>query len=547
VGSILLGVFQRAHRKVMLMSGLTVGAFAKFLSEKTTELDKPFHLHNLLKFVALRKDRSAIMAAGGTWDPEVDGGDPAIDDTALIRAVIRCTKDSTQLDLTACKVWTRFLEVHYERLGGDGLPSHKEITVIFFPTLFDCVPSPEVWQTQWIERRQAKLKLEAASKEEKEAPTEEVEISKEGDSNGVKHEKEEAATAVQEDVTVDNEIEVDDSKRKLSEDKITAVQQNGATQVLLPKVKEQVIVKEEEAPLPGLVLTTKQTKTFKMRSMTISLDGLLDYDEEDREECTFELSLFAEVFQEFLQFKMGTRILSNLEMLRQNSYARWKQERKHKLDNKKETDAEGSSSQRKRSKFSDKLDVVVMKAEVEVRIEASLKTEEQPKRVEQNGIEGERTKDNMSNNIKKEPDVVDSQDTDICSNVHVETKETQIEGTHCIMETKEMDAEMTEAAATTDPILEEKLKDHKVETRMVVDEELLLAYCYFDKNKVGYLKSDDIRRLLHSLGMFLSHRIVKELVVSAVLESNKSARNDHITYRCFTEKEVEVDTTLAAG
>jgi Ca2+-binding EF-hand superfamily protein len=115
------------------------------------------------------------------------------------------------------------------------------------------------------------------------------------------------------------------------------------------------------------------------------------------------------------------------------------------------------------------------------------------------------------------------------------------------METKEMDAEMTEAAATTDPILEEKLKDHKVETRMVVDEELLLAYCYFDKNKVGYLKSDDIRRLLHSLGMFLSHRIVKELVVSAVLESNKSARNDHITYRCFTEKEVEVDTTLAAG
>jgi hypothetical protein len=77
------------------------------------------------------------------------------------------------------------------------------------------------------------------------------------------------ATAVQENVTVDNEIEVDDSKRKLSEDKITAVQQNGATQVLLPKVKEQVIVKEEEAPLPGLVLTTKQTKTFKVECATM--------------------------------------------------------------------------------------------------------------------------------------------------------------------------------------------------------------------------------------------------------------------------------------
>ncbi len=42
--------------------------------------------------------------------------------------------------------------------------------MIFFPTLFDCVPSPEVWQTQWIERQQAKLKLEAASKEEKVFP-----------------------------------------------------------------------------------------------------------------------------------------------------------------------------------------------------------------------------------------------------------------------------------------------------------------------------------------------------------------------------------------
>jgi hypothetical protein len=53
---------------------------------------------------------------------------------------------------------------------------------------------------------------------------------------------------------------------------------------------------------------------MQLRSMTISLDGLLDYDEEDREECTFELSLFAEVFHELLQFKMGSRILTSLEV-----------------------------------------------------------------------------------------------------------------------------------------------------------------------------------------------------------------------------------------
>lgn len=76
--------------QVMLMSGLTAEAFAEIVSEKSME-DKPTHLHNLLKFVALRKDRSAIMAAGGIWDQDLDGGNPATDDSALIRTAIRFT------------------------------------------------------------------------------------------------------------------------------------------------------------------------------------------------------------------------------------------------------------------------------------------------------------------------------------------------------------------------------------------------------------------------------------------------------------------------
>ena len=40
--------------------------------------------------------------------------------------------------------------------------------------------------------------------------------------------------------------------------------------------------------------------------MTISLDGLLDYDEEDRDEATFELSVVAESFHEMLSREMGT-------------------------------------------------------------------------------------------------------------------------------------------------------------------------------------------------------------------------------------------------
>lgn len=42
---------------------------------------------------------------------------------------------------------------------------------------------------------------------------------------------------------------------------------------------------------------------MQMRSMTISLDGLLDYDEEDREECTFEVS------QESVSFILSSVLL----------------------------------------------------------------------------------------------------------------------------------------------------------------------------------------------------------------------------------------------
>ncbi len=63
---------------------------------------------------------------------------------------------------------------------------------------------------------------------------------------------------------------------------------------------------------------------------------------------------------------------------------------------------------------------------------------------------------------------------------------------------------------------------------------------------IGRTQNKD-RKNMVTLGGGGAHCFWQELVVSAVLQSNKSARNDHITYRCFTEKEVEVDTTLAAG
>ncbi len=59
----------------------------------------------------------------------------------------------------------------------------------------------------------------------------------------------------------------------------------------------------------------------RWRSATISLDGLLDYDEDDKEEPTLELSLFAEAFQEMLSRDYGCHILASLYAARCAAFA----------------------------------------------------------------------------------------------------------------------------------------------------------------------------------------------------------------------------------
>lgn len=48
------------------------------------------------------------------------------------------------------------------------------------------------------------------------------------------------------------------------------------------------------------------------RSQAISLDGLLDYEEEDREEATVELSLAAEALAEALASGYGNTLADHL-------------------------------------------------------------------------------------------------------------------------------------------------------------------------------------------------------------------------------------------
>ncbi|CAN7124869.1 unnamed protein product [Brassica rapa subsp. narinosa] len=54
------------------------------------------------------------MATGGPWYP-TDGIDPSVDQSSLIKTMLRHTKDKLHLDLSNCRHWNPFLEVFVKR------------------------------------------------------------------------------------------------------------------------------------------------------------------------------------------------------------------------------------------------------------------------------------------------------------------------------------------------------------------------------------------------------------------------------------------------
>lgn len=76
------------------MSGLSKNALDELSSERNYD-DRIPHFCNMLRFAVLKKDNS-LMAIGGPWN-SVDGGDPSVDDSALIQTVLRFVHEIVSL------------------------------------------------------------------------------------------------------------------------------------------------------------------------------------------------------------------------------------------------------------------------------------------------------------------------------------------------------------------------------------------------------------------------------------------------------------------
>lgn len=189
------------------------------------------HLAKSVKFLVAKKATGGLMAIGGPWSAKKDGGDPATD-KALIKTATRHCKETCGVDLSKCKNWIKFTEVHYTRASGA-----KDRTVIFVPDLWNHFTG-DVKVCKQVQRQEQEVEEEV-------------------------------------------EVEVDDEKE--GEEKKTK------------KIKKKV-------------MTKKIMDNVVIRSMDLSLNGILEYDLQDKFEETAELSLFAESFDEMLSYKFGTKV-----------------------------------------------------------------------------------------------------------------------------------------------------------------------------------------------------------------------------------------------
>jgi hypothetical protein len=96
-----------------------------------------------------------------------------------------------------------------------------------------------------------------------------------------------------------------------------------------------------------------------------SLDALLDYDDEDNREGSFEVALFAELFQEMLQQRFGRAILRALDAIDAAKPKRSSSRRDGKDEGKEDSKAAPGSASKKRERSAEPAGADVEMADAE--------------------------------------------------------------------------------------------------------------------------------------------------------------------------------------
>ncbi|XP_037996434.1 cell division cycle and apoptosis regulator protein 1 isoform X1 [Motacilla alba alba] len=524
--------------KVMLMASPSMEDLyhkSCALAEDPQELRDGFqHPARLVKFLVGMKGKDEAMAIGGHWSPSLDGPDPEKDPSVLIKTAIRCCKALTGIDLSVCTQWYRFAEIRYHRPEethkGRTVPAHVETVVLFFPDVWHCLPTRSEWET--LSRGYKQQLVEKLQGERKEADGEQDEEEKDDG------EAKEISTPTHWSKLDPKTMKVNDLRKELESRTLSS---KGLKSQLIARLTKQLKVEEQKEEQKELEKSEKEeeeeedrkseddkeeeerkrqeelerqrrerryilpdepaiivhpnwaAKSGKFDCSIMSLSVLLDYRLEDNKEHSFEVSLFAELFNEMLQRDFGVRIYKALISLPEREDKKDKKSKKdERKEKKEEKDDETDDPKPKRRKSGDDKD----------KKEERDEKKREDKRKDDSKDEEETEEDNNQEEYDPmEAEEAEDEDEDR-DEEEMNKREDRREGNkHC-----------KERAS------KDKEKD---KTQMVtVNRDLLMAFVYFDQSHCGYLLEKDMEEILYTLGLHLSRAQVKKLLNKVVLRES---------------------------
>uniref|UniRef100_A0A8C2Q406 Cell division cycle and apoptosis regulator protein 1 n=1 Tax=Cyprinus carpio TaxID=7962 RepID=A0A8C2Q406_CYPCA len=513
------------------------------LAEDPQELRDSFqHPARLIKFLVGMRGKDEAMAIGGHWSPSLDGADPENDASVLIKTAIRCCKALTGIDLSLCTQWYRFAEIRYHRPEethkGRTVPAHVETVVLFLPDVWHCLPTRSEWEG--LSRGLKEQLAEKLMAERKEADGEQEEEDKDEDDS------KEVTTPTHWAKLDPKSMKVNDLRKELESRTLSS---KGLKSQLIARLTKQLKVeeqveesKEPEKPEPPsveedescrpeddreeeerkrqeeqerqrrerrYVLPDEPTiivhpnwaaKNGKFDCSIMSLSVLLDYRLEDNKEHSFEVSLFAELFNEMLQRDFGYRIYKAFTCLpskdeRKDKKVKAKKEADRR-DVKKEKDEENGEPATKR-----------MREEDEKRKERGIKREESK--------DDDDNEDGSSNNNADEYDPLEAEDADDYDDDGRDSNGRD-------RRDDRRDERKSKERSSKD-------KDEKKKQMVTLNKDLLMAFVYFDQSHSGYLLEKDLEEIMYTLGLHLSRAQVKKLL-------NKPLVRESCHYRKLTDR-----------
>ncbi|XP_031629279.1 cell division cycle and apoptosis regulator protein 1-like isoform X2 [Contarinia nasturtii] len=229
--------------------------------------------------------------------------------------------------------------------------------------------------------------------------------------------------------------------------------------------------------------TSMEKFTCEVRSLSI----LLDYRPEDTKKTCFEVSLFAELFNEMLMRDFGFNIYKVLHTMPEQEQA------EHESKEKRDKSVEDEPKEKRHRKVNEK------------------------------SSESKLSKKDDSSGATSHDKTKSETDKDSKNSKDARSREKE----------KEKSSRRREEDSDDERSVDGKKRDTK--KMITIDPELLLSFVYFDQTNCGYIFSNHLEELFYSLGLRLSRTDAKKII-------NKVAPRS-LFYRKLTDKPKDEPTT----